>query len=278
MNKLIDFEKLGGYPLAQEDLDWLQTSYRSAFASLAELLGDKVILSGMTETGGVVSNGWISIGGELMPFIGGTIDTGDCIIEETKESLTFQDASVNEVLITRVARFGSPDPAFNYADLTRPGTVKEIWQSGDIKMLTCDDAYITANFDVTGLGINKRKGWAKCNGNNGTPNMGGKFPVGYNAADGDYDEVGKIGGEKTHVLTVTEMPAHQHFVVKAGNGGNALASNNALAGQTNSFSDSNYITRSLAGNADIGLSSSVGGGTAHENRPPFYTLLFIMKL
>jgi len=267
MNKLIDFEKLGGYPLAQEDLDWLQTSYRSAFASLAELLGDKVILSGMTETGGVVSNGWISIGGELMPFIGGTIDTGDCIIEETKESLTFQDASVNEVLITRVARFGSPDPAFNYADLTRPGTVKELWQSGDIKMLTCDDAYITANFDVTGLGINKRKGWARCNGNNGTPNLGGKFPVGYNAADGDYDEVGKTGGEKTHTLTVSEMPSHTHR-------GRGNFNFGGYDGGGNDF----YRATAASVFQEVGLLETTGGGQAHENRPPFYTLLFIMKL
>lgn len=269
MNKRIDFEKLGGYPMAQEDLNWMQVSYQSAFASLATLLGDRVIVSGMNEVGGVVSNGWISISGELLPFIGGAIGTGECIIEETKETLMFEDGEAKEVLITRMARFGSPDPAFNYSDLTRPGTFKEIWQLGDIKPIYCDAAYRDLNFDGTGLGINKRIGWAICNGSNGTPDLGGRVPVGYNPDDLDYDEVGKMGGEKTHVLTINEMPAHYHGTGTETHGDAAYRRGPA------------HNVRAWGGTNTVSFPSSTGdagGGTPHENRPPFFTLLFIMKL
>ncbi len=123
MNKRIDFTKLGGYPLAQEDIDWLQQSYQGAFAAMAGLIGDKVIISGMVEAGGNVSAGWISINNELLPFTAGAIGTGEFIIEETKTPLTFFDGGIKEVIIQRVARFSAGGP-YAYADLVRIGTLK----------------------------------------------------------------------------------------------------------------------------------------------------------
>ena len=42
----------------------------------------------------------------------------------------------------------------------------------------------------------------------------GMFPVGYDANDTDFNEIGKTGGEKTHQLTVNEMPNHQGHIDK----------------------------------------------------------------
>jgi len=53
------------------------------------------------------------------------------------------------------------------------------WRTGDVKEVDCDGAYIAANFDGTGLGINERIGWAICNGNNGTKNRNGRVSLGY---------------------------------------------------------------------------------------------------
>ena len=50
-------------------------------------------------------------------------------------------------------------------------------------------------------------GWALCNGQNGTPNLSGKFVVGYSASDLDY-AIGKTGGEAKHRLSESEMPSH----------------------------------------------------------------------
>ena len=38
----------------------------------------------------------------------------------------------------------------------------------------------------------------------------GKVLVGLDEDDADFNEIGKTGGEKTHTLTIDEMPAHNH--------------------------------------------------------------------
>lgn len=42
------------------------------------------------------------------------------------------------------------------------------------------------------------------------PNLKGRVPVGLDGGDTDFNEIGKTGGEKTHILTVDEMPKHSH--------------------------------------------------------------------
>lgn len=76
----------------------------------------------------------------------------------------------------------------------------------------------------------------------------GKVLVGIDAADTDFDTVEETGGEKTHVLTIAEMPAHDHS-----NGG----------GTTSQFVNGvqNAANRSRTG--------FTGGGVAHNNLQPY---------
>ena len=57
-------------------------------------------------------------------------------------------------------------------------------------------------------------GWYLCNGSNGTPDLRGRFVVGYSDTDGDYD-VGDTGGAKTDTVNIsvsgttsTDSPAY----------------------------------------------------------------------
>jgi len=108
-------------------------------------------------------------------------------------------------------------------------------------------------------------GWALCDGTNGTPDLRGRFIVGYDSGDTDYDVIGSTGGEKRHTLTIDEMPRHRH----------------SLQFQAGDTEVNYYIRRSGEGsfvsNTPAPMSYT-GGDQPHENRPPYYVLAYIMKL
>lgn len=123
-------------------------------------------------------------------------------------------------------------------------------------------------------------GWALCDGTNGTPNLKGKFIVGYDSGDSDYNVIGKPGGEKRHTLLGSEMPMHRHdyvdrYYVEKGAASNSeqmpsLHNNRAGSHSTDYDNDYFYTYDSVTG--------YTGGSAAHENRPPFYTMAYIIKL
>ncbi len=101
-------------------------------------------------------------------------------------------------------------------------------------------------------------GAALCDGTNGLPDMRDKFVVGagstYNPAD--------TGGQATHQLTVDEMPNHDHdyYTREIGQWG---------AGGT---------THYVFGGTILSSTLTVGGGNAHENRPPYFAVAYFCYL
>lgn len=135
-------------------------------------------------------------------------------------------------------------------------------------------------------------GWALCDGNGGRPDLRNRFVVGAGgnyavAANGGAAEHSHGGSVGDHVLTEAQMPRHDHHVVRSGNGSASITANNSVSEISTSGGDSEYSLNSVGGTANIGLSSSTGGGQAHNhdltienasNLPPYYALAFIMKL
>ena len=77
------------------------------------------------------------------------------------------------------------------------------------------------------------------------------------------------GGASNPTSTVTvRMPAHSHPL--SGSAASNGAHTHTLSGNT---SDTGAHTHTLSGNT-----ANAGSGSAHENRPPYYALAFIMKL
>lgn len=99
-------------------------------------------------------------------------------------------------------------------------------------------------------------GWALCNGANDTPDLRDRFVVG---AGSSY-AVGATGGEASVTLTVDQIPSHTHPISDIQGTGGLLGG----SGTTYGFYP--------------GTTSATGGGEAHENRPPFYALAYIMRL
>jgi len=76
-------------------------------------------------------------------------------------------------------------------------------KTGTIKIKDCSNAYITANFDGTGLGINEELGYAICNGNNGTRNWDDRLLLAYGASN---TTMGATKGANTVTLSATNIP------------------------------------------------------------------------
>ena len=147
-------------------------------------------------------------------------------------------------------------------------------------------------------------GWLLCDGTNGTLDLRDKFIVG---AGGTY-AVGDTGGSNTVTLTNAQMPSHTHTVAgtTAADGihthtvsdpshahtwtGLISSTNGSAGGQNNGGSSSFAATTGasatgisiVAGGAHVhsisGTTSSIGGGTSHENRPPYFALCYISKI
>lgn len=84
----------------------------------------------------------------------------------------------------------------------------------------------------------------------------GRVTVGRDETIADFNTVGKTGGEKTHTLTVDEMPSHTHK-----DGTNASV---AYVGHVGAN------TAQVAFDANSGRpTTATGGGQAHNNMPPY---------
>ena len=90
----------------------------------------------------------------------------------------------------------------------------------------------------------------------------GNFPVGYNPEDNDYNQIGKTGGEKKHILTVEEMPKHRHNM----NYGDALGGNGT-----------GYAYSGTIGTGPAAMLYA-GGDQPHENRPPYEVMAFWRRI
>ncbi|MFK7787146.1 MAG: hypothetical protein AB8B56_18640 [Crocinitomicaceae bacterium] len=148
-------------------------------------------------------------------------------------------------------------------------------------------------------------GWALCDGRNNTPNLSGQFIVGQDKASNDYKDIGQTGGAKEVALTTEQMPSHKHtdsghnhgindpghnhhynsqfnrLVRFTGNDTTLGMDNNDGAGEEYDLKRSREMKTNTTGiSIKTGYSNIqyTGGNQAHENRPPYYVLAYIMKL
>ena len=123
-------------------------------------------------------------------------------------------------------------------------------------------------------------GWVLCEGQSlivgGTtiqiPDLRGRFILGANTDANKLTDLGKYdinskGGAEKHTLTVEEIPAHSHkFIVGGGsrNDGDGYGPKDGYPGGY----DSGYSVKTY----------NSGGGSPHNNMPPYYVLSYLYKL
>ena len=179
--------------------------------------------------------------------------------------------------------------------------------AGNLNAGTIPDGRLSnSSLFVTGMimmytGNSAPSGWAICNGSSGTPDLRDRFIVGAGSA---YS-VNNTGGAASVTLSTAQLPAHSHSTPNHSHsfsasttGGNHNhqyidqyvvidngyrpwpASNNDCAQRNVNTSGSGSHSHSVSGttgNANPSTNNT-GSGNSHENRPPYYALMFIMKL
>ena len=102
------------------------------------------------------------------------------------------------------------------------------------------------------------------------PDLRGRFLMGASVAH----PLASSGGEESHVLTEEELPSHSHPVMGPGtwDKGVGVWDSNVGAGSGWTIASS-YQSGALAKLE----AAPVGGGKAHNNLPPFYTVGYIIK-
>ena len=180
--------------------------------------------------------------------------------------------------------------------------------------------YLPKGTIVAYNGTKAPKGWALCNGQNGTPDLRGRFIRMFNDNIGGFNGWGGkvIGGNKTsysadiggnsradknswmlkhkfgdkagtdhQVLSVNELPAHNHTGTTSTNGnhqhGYNIYHNNTCSGTGCSgrwrIGDYGRANTDWNGNHNHNFTTnSTGSNWGHNNQPPYYVLSYIMKL
>lgn len=97
------------------------------------------------------------------------------------------------------------------------------------------------------------------------PDLKGRTIVGIDLTQDEFDTIGETGGAKTVTLDTTMIPAHTH----------ELARTNQATAFDNEYGDIPF--NNGPGNTTPAISSSVGGGQAHNNMPPYIIENYIIK-
>ena len=117
-----------------------------------------------------------------------------------------------------------------------------------------------------------------------TPDLRGRFILGSGHSTGlSAREHGTYGGNETHTLTINEMPAHNHTMDTAGSHNHTVSGgshNHTVSSTAHTHTVSNTAHTHTVGDSGghtHGINNK-GGGGAHNIMPPFFTLVYIIKV
>ncbi|MPL54897.1 hypothetical protein SDC9_00363 [bioreactor metagenome] len=202
MNRL-DLDQSGGLPLSTQILDNMQSSYRTT-NELGRLAGDKTIVSGCIEAGGVVTDGFVIINGELLKFKGSALSDFVVIQEVAENPRGFEDGSAKPIIYERYATFGTADVQYAWSSFKRPLNLLQI----EAKLTQLENMVpigLVAIWDRPADAI--PAGWVE------HLDLAGRTAVGHLDGDVNFGALGVDLGAAQVTLTLQQMPRHRHKTV-----------------------------------------------------------------
>ncbi len=251
---------IGRYPLSTDGLEFIQQQIELIY-NVAELHGRNYILKPSTAK----VEGVIVVNGEMMPLEGSPL--GYIQVKEEYDKLEADGLVFEKARVKRVAQYiasSTGEGCYAASLFKKLTTIEEmtphLMPKGAIVMWS---------------GTTPPAGWTICNGQNGTPNLSGRFIVGVGKANTDKAkttyQLNKTGGEEEVKLSAAQsgLPKHTHTYEKT--------TLNKTSSNDNEVNSKGY--RKI-GSETLTTSECTGKAAteAHNNIPPYYVLAYIMKI
>ncbi len=295
---MVHFENNLGFPLTTNILEQMQTDREVCSKAVAGLLPNGAtngIISGCgvinnAGFGGVnqVTDGVVVIDGELMAFKGGTASPNAKVYVVTETiSDEFENGSTNTVITRKYATIGISAEGTPWESFKNSRVLRDVHQqiTNLSNLFVALDERINKMLPIGTIAIWGKpasepipEGWQECT------DLRGRMPVGWNPSDADFNQIGKTGGAKTHILTIAEMPSHGHSVFPFNKyTARALDINTTYgnAARTGGSFDNITPEAEIAAGAHTdktwrdSTEKTVGGGLPHNNMSPYRIVMFI---
>lgn len=294
------------FPLDCETLDCMQSNI-AAISILGNIAGDKAILLGceLEQNNTRRKAGYLFLrtldypDGEVIYWQGGNVSSGMYLKQEVI-SVSAQGYDYPEAYVARSLAAGIGNENYNWNDFKTIKTNQQLddqsqSQDAEIEKLTplplgivqmwagsigsipvnyrlCDGSSLTvaeypALYAALGITHGGMSGYSF-----NLPDLRGRFIAGYSANDADYNTMAKSGGAKMVTLTASQsgMPEHSHLFKWTGfkSAGGSKGEDRIARGSGDASSEEKATETCPASNA----------AASHENRPPYYTLAYIMRV
>ena len=271
MNKA-NFNQTGGFPLETDTLDFMQNAY-GVFNAVSDLSGHLTILKGCHTTGAQVSDGVVSINGEVLEFKGGSLGPNVMITEEITNKI-FEDGVSKPVFTRRYVTFSTAAGSFAWSDFKRIFTIQRLGDEVLSKATNTSVEALTTRISlvekllspITGRG---RIWWTgtlqqletECPGWVEDTDWRYRFPFHWEPNKAPYNDLNQMGGEEFVRLEAIHNGPHSHSLSMK------------YTGYRHGDSGTKYtpigeISQYLVSER-TGTTNSSGSGIPHNNMPPY---------